>query len=86
MQYSREFLTNKYAALACNVATLYFFTRQENVFLVDDCGNFPADTLRKNDVVITSKRRHCDVITSQWRRFDVITTSLLRHVFRGFDD
>ena len=24
-----------------------------------------ADTLRKNDVVITSKRRHCDVITSQ---------------------
>ena len=45
---------------------------------------FPADTLRKNDVVITSKRRHCDVITSQWRRFDVITTSLLRHVFRGF--
>ena len=25
----------------------------------------PADTLRKNDVVITSKRRHCDVITSQ---------------------
>ena len=46
-------------------------------------GDDPADTLRKNDVVIKSKRRHCDVITSQWRRFDVITTSLLRHVFRG---
>ena len=34
---------------------------------------FPADTLRNNDVVITSKRRHFDVITSKWRRFDVIT-------------
>ena len=43
----------------------------------------PADTLRNNDVVVTSKRRHFDVITSKWRRFDVITTLLLRHVFRG---
>ena len=55
----------------------------------------PADTLRNNDVVITSKRRHFDVITSKWRRFDVITitskwrrfdvitTLLLRHVFSG---
>ena len=42
----------------------------------------PANTLRNNDVVITSKR-HFDVITSKWRRFDVITTLLLRHVFRG---
>ena len=33
----------------------------------------PANTLRNNNVVITSKRR----------RFDVITTLLLRHVFRG---
>ena len=31
----------------------------------------PADTLRNNDVVITSK----------WRHFDVITTLLLRDVF-----
>ena len=43
----------------------------------------PANTLRNNDVVITSKRRHFDVITSKWRRFDVITTLLLRHVFSG---
>ena len=45
--------------------------------------NNPADTLRNNDVVITSKRRHFDVITSKWRRFDVMTTLLSRHVFRG---
>ena len=45
--------------------------------------SLPADTLRNNDVVITSKRRYYfDVITSQWRRSDVITTLLLRHVFR----
>ena len=47
-------------------------------------GNCPADTLRNNDVVITSKWRHFDVITSKWRRFDVITTLLLRHVFSGW--
>ena len=40
----------------------------------------PLNTWRNNDVVITSKRRHCDVIMSQWRRFDVITTSFLRNV------
>ena len=45
--------------------------------------NFPAHTLRNNDVVITSKRRHFDVITSKWRCFDVITTLLLHHVFSG---
>ena len=44
---------------------------------------FPADTLRNNDVVITSKRRHFDVITSKWHRFDVMTTLLLSNVFRG---
>ena len=50
------------------------------------CKNrFPADTLRNNDVVITSKRRHFDVITSKWRRFDVITTFLLRHISAGID-
>ena len=43
----------------------------------------PLNTWRNNDVVITSKRRHCDVITSQWRRFDVITTSFLRNVSAG---
>ena len=43
----------------------------------------PANTLRNNNVVITSKRRHFDVTTSKWRRFDVTTTLLLRHVFRG---
>ena len=48
------------------------------------CNNLnPADTLRNNDVVITSKRRHFDVITSKWRRFDVITTLSLRHVLSG---
>ena len=46
-------------------------------------GTNPANTLRNNDVVITSRRRHFDVITSKWRRFDVVTTLLLRHVFRG---
>ena len=46
------------------------------------CG-IPADTLRNNDVVITSKRRHFVVITSKWRRFDVITMLLLHHVFGG---
>ena len=46
--------------------------------------HFPADTLRNNDVVITSKRCHFDVMTSKRRRFHVITTLLLRHVFSGF--
>ena len=45
--------------------------------------SIPANTLRNNNVVSTSQRRHFDVITSKWRRFDVITTLLLRHVFRG---
>ena len=40
---------------------------------------YPADTLRNNDVVITSNQRHFDVITSKWR-FDVITTLLLCHM------
>ena len=48
--------------------------------------DIPANTLRNNDVVITSKRRHFDVITSKWRRFDVITTLLIRHVFGGCYD
>ena len=39
----------------------------------------PANTLRSNNVVIMSKRRHFDVITSKWRRFDVMTTLVLRH-------
>ena len=43
----------------------------------------PADTLRNNDVVITSRRRHFDVIASKWRRYYVITTLLLRHVVSG---
>ena len=42
-----------------------------------------AGTLRNNDVVITSKRRHCDVITPKWRSFDVMTTLSLCHVFKG---
>ena len=66
-----------------------FIFGHKHIGVVDDyvylrCA-FPADTLRNNDVVITSKRRHFDVITSKWRCFDVITTSLLRHVFRGFN-
>ena len=44
---------------------------------------FPLNTWRNNNVVITSKRRHFDVITSKWRRFGVITTSLLRNVSAG---
>ena len=43
--------------------------------------SFPADTLRNNDVVVTSKR-HYDAITSKWRRFDVITALSSRHVPR----
>ena len=43
----------------------------------------PADTLRNNNVVITSKRRHFDVTMSKWHRFNVITTLLLRQVFGG---
>ena len=53
---------------------------KENV-LTDTLRYTPADTLRNNDVVITSKRRHFDVIMSKSRRFDVITTSLLRNMF-----
>ena len=49
----------------------------------DDNRIIPADSLRNNDVVITSKRGHFDVITSKWCRFDVTTTLLLRHVFSG---
>ena len=45
--------------------------------------DYPLNTWRNNNVVITSKRRHFDVITSKWRRFDVITTSLLRNVSAG---
>ena len=44
------------------------------------------NTLRNNDVVIASKRRHFDVITSKWRRFDVIMTLLLRHMFNNLHD
>ena len=55
------------------------------VSIVAECrmGDNPADTLRNNGVVITSKRRHFAVITSKWRRFDVITTLSLRHVLDG---
>ena len=36
--------------------------------------SIPADTLRNNDVVIKSKRRHFDVITSKWPRLtDVVS-------------
>ena len=45
--------------------------------------HYPADILRNNNVVITSKRRHFDVITSKWRRIDVLTTLSLRRVFSG---
>ena len=45
----------------------------------------PADTLRNNDVVITSKRRNFDIITSKWRRYnDVITTPCVQ--WGGDDD
>ena len=37
--------------------------------------HFPADTLRNNDVVISSK----------WRRFDVIATLLWCHLFGGLE-
>ena len=43
----------------------------------------PADTLRNNNVITTSKRSHFDVITSKWRRFDAMTTLLPRYVFGG---
>ena len=43
----------------------------------------PADTLRSNDVGITSKRRHFEVITSKWHRFNVISTLLPRHFSMG---
>ena len=47
--------------------------------------NIPADTLRNNDIVISSNRRHFDLLTSKWRRFDVLTTLWLHHVFgEGF--
>ena len=45
----------------------------------------PLNTLRNNNVVITSKRRYFDVITSKGRRFGVMTTSLLRNVFAGIN-
>ena len=51
--------------------------------LLSHVDRISANTLRNNNVVITSRRRHFDVITSKWRRSDVITTSLLRHIFRG---
>ena len=47
--------------------------------------NYPADTLRNNDVIMTSKWRYFDVIASRWRRFDVITPLLVSHVFSGYD-
>ena len=53
--------------------------------LCSDTWNFPPNTWRYNNVVITSKRRHFDVNTSKWRHFDVITTSLLRNVSAGLD-
>ena len=47
---------------------------------------FPPNTIRDNNVVITSKRRHFDVITSKWHRFGVITTLLLSNVSAGLPD
>ena len=44
--------------------------------------DYPLNTWRDNNVVITSTRRHFDVITWKWRRFDVMT-SLLRNVSTG---
>ena len=40
--------------------------------IADDTRLNPADTLRNNDVIITSKRR----LTSFWRYNDVIITSI----------
>ena len=45
--------------------------------------HIPADPLRNNDIVITSKRRHFGVITPKWRCKHVTTTLLLCHVFDG---
>ena len=59
-----------------------FNEKAKRMTTCQQCGRSTADSLRNNDVVITSKRRHFDVITSKWRRFDVITT-LLHRVFRG---
>ena len=44
---------------------------------------YPADTLRKNDVIITLKRCHFDAIASKWRRFDVITRFFYYYVMRS---
>ena len=60
----------------------FSYIGRNGVHTLCDCRQ-PSDTLRNNDVVIMSKRRHFDVITSKWRRFDVITTLSLHHVFRG---
>ena len=61
-------------------------TSNDKVGTMTALGYHLADTLRKNDVVITSRRRHFDVITSKLRRFDVKTTLLLCHVFIGCSD
>ena len=45
--------------------------------------SIPADTIRNNDVVITSKQRNFVKMTSFWRHNDVIINSL-RHVFVGW--
>ena len=59
----------------CGLPTSWLFWSTV-CLIVQNKRNIPADILRNDDVVVTSKRR-------QWCRFDVITTSLLRHVFSG---
>ena len=54
--------------------SLMTMIHQKERFVVITLFHLPADTLRNNDVVITSKRGHFDVITSKWRRYDAITT------------
>ena len=72
-------LWTNFAAESCilthNISLTTILRRKGRFFVITLC-HLPADTLRNNDAVITSKRYHFDVITSKWRRFDVITTSL----------
>ena len=51
--------------------------------IVVDKRDYPPNTWRNDNVVITSIRRHFDVITSKWRRFGVIKASLLRNMSAG---
>ena len=78
---SSQWLHNAYQIYLSNFCNP---TRADELKRVSKKGGvFPADTLRNNDIIITSKLRHFDVVTSFWRYNDVFITPYARWVVRA---